>query len=143
MTLHGYLRPGIGFIVGDCRGSKNLPFEKDNTLTVKHLADVKTQLLRTEEFLKRLQDNDVQSLGTKVDTEERNSHYGRAGDHHRYIQRTQIVNKGDAQVPYPADWKGRDQRHVGLWSRASRPSASGQSPTPNPTSEPSPVKSRS
>lgn len=51
VTLHGYKRPGVGYILGRCRGEGHLPYEVSCDQTKVFLAEVQGMIARETEFL--------------------------------------------------------------------------------------------
>lgn len=70
-ALHGYNRPGVGYIFGQCPGSQHLPFEKDCTLTKAHLARLETILVEKKAYLGELQAGKVMSVMVPVEMKDR------------------------------------------------------------------------
>lgn len=70
-ALHGYNRPGNGYITGRCPGSQHLPFEKDCTLTKAHLARLETILVEKKAYLGELQAGKVMSVMVPVEMKDR------------------------------------------------------------------------
>lgn len=95
MALHGYNRPGIGHIIGDCRGSKRLPFEKACNLTKAHRAHIAADLEDDQKFLAKLNAGEVETLRYDAETTERDPNY-QAGIPFatRYLHQTFHVVKG-------------------------------------------------
>lgn len=67
MVHHGYERPGVGYIVGDCHGVGFEPFEVSCEGTKSWLAQLKQHLVRTKELLAGVDKLDQVSVvtGTK------------------------------------------------------------------------------
>jgi hypothetical protein len=86
MALHGYNRPGVGYISGQCPGSQHLPFEKDCALTKTHLANLVLHLGERKSRLVKLEAGEVVSLPVQVQMKDRT--YGvftiSKGDERRY-----------------------------------------------------------
>jgi hypothetical protein len=103
VALHGYERPGMGHIVGNCFGSRHQPFEKDSSITAKHLDFTQTFRVQMKARLDRLVANQVQELAFNLETNERNPDYrpSEAGSK-RFIHKVVDVQKGAAAVYAPA-----------------------------------------
>ena len=66
MVHHGYRRPGDGYIVGDCPGVGQVPYEVSCDLVKSHRSLVGTKLVSSKKYLARLQAGDVTRL-TKIE----------------------------------------------------------------------------
>lgn len=66
LSLHGYTRPGHGYIVGACMGQKELPFEKSCEVTKRMRSMVKDMMVKAEERKGRLERNEVEEILTQV-----------------------------------------------------------------------------
>jgi len=62
MVHHGYKRPGWGYIVGDCMGVSQLPYEKSAEVCKVYLARVSEHRADKQEFLRRLEADEVTEL---------------------------------------------------------------------------------
>lgn len=62
VALHGYHRPGDGYIVGDCPGSRAAPFEQSCEVTKQVLDRVKNHERDLAAHLSALQENAVETL---------------------------------------------------------------------------------
>lgn len=56
LVLHGYQRPGIGSIVGTCRGTDELPYEESCEVTKQVRANFQRQLDANRDAIARLED---------------------------------------------------------------------------------------
>jgi hypothetical protein len=80
LVHHGYRRPGWGYIVGDCAGVHDLPFEVSCDLTRKYLTGVEERAAQTLTFLRK----------------------ARAGKLDKVMIRVKVSNKnGDLKYDYP------------------------------------------
>jgi hypothetical protein len=98
ITLHGYTRPGCGYIIGDCPGSKELPFEKSCDITRRHRKFLDTVLADYQKRLGDLQGGSITSFEYTYETREENPEYqwGAAGKWgKRYLEATITVKLGD------------------------------------------------
>ena len=66
MSLHGYKRPGHGWIVGGCPGTRELPFEVSCDGTKKYLNTVLKFIKQQENLINDLESGKVKSLYAKV-----------------------------------------------------------------------------
>lgn len=66
VSLHGYERPGEGFILGRCWGAQELPYEQSCEITKKFLQHVKDTIARMQNLLADLEADRVLSLTYKV-----------------------------------------------------------------------------
>ncbi len=71
-VLHGYTRPGHGYILGDCRGHGHVPFEVSCEQTKVFRGELVDMLAATETYLAKCQANEVESLTYEARTSERN-----------------------------------------------------------------------
>jgi hypothetical protein len=107
MALHGYNRPGIGHIIGDCQGSKHLPFEKSKDLTVSHRADLGRFHLQAATYQNDLEAGRITELSVEIETNERNPNFQSwVRGSRRYVSKFVTVKLGDAQVYAPAGERG-------------------------------------
>lgn len=96
LSLHGYERPGHGYIVGDCMGQGEQPFEVSCELTKKLRTTVENMKTQAEAYLARLQANEVEELHTQVETDEKVP-----GRSWTFQKKTVTVHRGDAEKPNP------------------------------------------
>lgn len=61
-ALHGYKRPGHGYVVGDCMGARELPYELDNSVLKKYKVGLETQNKNADKYLKKLEAGEIQEL---------------------------------------------------------------------------------
>ncbi len=66
LVLHGYQRPGDGFLRGDCEGHGHLPYELSSNLTSDLLARADKRLVSEKTRLESLVANKVDSLVIEV-----------------------------------------------------------------------------
>lgn len=71
MSLHGYQRPGCGYIIGDCMGQGEQPYEVSCELTKKLRTQVENMRKSSQEYLAKLNANEVEELGAEVKTNEK------------------------------------------------------------------------
>jgi hypothetical protein len=96
MAIHGYTRPGCGYIIGDCRGSKHLPFEKDCTVTKSHRVGMSAHLAGLQAELERLQTpGAVKAFNLQVETRVRNPEFRFGGTASRYVKEEVVIKLGD------------------------------------------------
>lgn len=62
MALHGYNRPGDGFIVGRCPGGDHAPYELSAEATKRVLKDAQAHLDGIEKYLRTLEDPNLQEF---------------------------------------------------------------------------------
>lgn len=62
IVLHGYQRPGIGFILGNCEGHDHTPFEYDFQLTKTIIVRHQQRAMQQSAYLARLNDGKVTEL---------------------------------------------------------------------------------
>ena len=62
MVLHGYNRPGTGYIHGNCFGQDWPPFELSKEGTVAYIVGLEQMKMTTEHFLGRLKRDEVETL---------------------------------------------------------------------------------
>ncbi len=68
VALHGYERPGHGYITGRCRGEGHLPFEESCEQTKVYRTELIAFLTLREQYLMRIQNNEVEFTYAEVDT---------------------------------------------------------------------------
>jgi len=66
VSLHGYERPGEGYIVGKCWGESELPYEQSCEVTKKFLQHVKDAIAKMQARLADLQADRVETLNHQV-----------------------------------------------------------------------------
>lgn len=71
MSLHGYQRPGCGYIIGDCMGQGEQPYEVSCELTKKLRTMVQGMLESAQERLRELNANEVEELVASIKTNEK------------------------------------------------------------------------
>jgi hypothetical protein len=62
MVLHGYKRPGHGWVEGRCWGTSYAPFEVSSERTKEFLAELQKEKARREEHLRKLQASEYETL---------------------------------------------------------------------------------
>lgn len=62
IVLHGYQRPGNGYIIGDCDGHGHAPFEYDCEFTGEVIERHRVRILQLQTYLSRLNIGDVTEL---------------------------------------------------------------------------------
>lgn len=62
IVLHGYKRPGDGYIIGNCRGTDHLPFEYGYELTKEIIDDHLGIALRRDQYLAKLKAGEVTEI---------------------------------------------------------------------------------
>lgn len=77
MTLHGYLRPGHGFVIGQCHGVGHAPFEYENELTHKFLSQMIEESAKLDKMIKKI-DGGLRKIA--------NSSYREEGKRDRYYR---------------------------------------------------------
>lgn len=100
-VLHGYKRPGVGYIIGDCQGCGFAPFEVSCEQTKVFLAAVKGCLVATEDYLDRLVTDKVEVLCTEVATGNRIPHPKYGGSYTTSEYKEMEVKLGDAESQNP------------------------------------------
>lgn len=78
MSLHGYERPGNGYILGECRGQEQQPYEVSCEKTKQFKAEIVVMRTNQQNYLNRLNANEIEALGTKIErprTEEEKQNY--------------------------------------------------------------------
>lgn len=77
MSLHGYQRPGIGYIIGDCMGQGEQPYEVSCELTKKLRGVVMGMKQEADAYLAKLKADEVEELPASIPTNEKeNDRYG-------------------------------------------------------------------
>lgn len=71
MALHGYLRPGHGYIQGRCRGENEVPFEVSCEQTKVFRQELQEMQAILEKHLSQLMNDEILSLVASVETAER------------------------------------------------------------------------
>lgn len=87
IVLHGYQRPGHGYIIGNCRGVDYAPFEYDTTLTVIIINDHRVSANAAKGFLGRLKDGSIDKLTRRWQEYNRETR--------RYDDKSEIVEPGN------------------------------------------------
>lgn len=67
MSLHGYERPGAGYIIGECRGQSEQPYEVSCEKTKMFKAEVEMMRSAQQKALDALNANTVESLMARVE----------------------------------------------------------------------------
>jgi len=67
VVLHGYKRPGVGYIIGDCLGQGEEPFELAKDITEKFCKDLKHMQGMQQKYLAKLKAGEVTELQIQVD----------------------------------------------------------------------------
>src|SRR5271157_2183951 len=62
MVHHGYRRPGTGYIVGDCPGVGEVPYEVSCELIKAHVARLKVYVKNRKAYLAALQSGRVKTV---------------------------------------------------------------------------------
>lgn len=70
-VLHGYERPGHGYIIGECPGRDEEPFEVDKTVAEMFRDRLVSMLGRSKNFLARLKSGETTKLLVQVKQEDR------------------------------------------------------------------------
>ena len=65
-VLHGYERPGHGYITGECPGRGEEPFEVDKTITEKFKVQLVRILANRQEALRKLKAGEIKELFTRI-----------------------------------------------------------------------------
>lgn len=112
MVLHGYSRPGHGWIVGDCAGHGVQPYELSCEHTKMWRDTVALQLARTQVYLARLRADEVDELRIEVDVP-------RAKRKDRWARETKSIVIGRDWVdPNAKQWAGKP--HDFQWHRQNK-----------------------
>jgi hypothetical protein len=107
LVHHGYQRPGHGYIVGDCPGVHEPPYEASCDLLVRHIAGLCGYIERQTDYLARLQGGEIAELYL----EEREGH----GRDRRTVQVRVVAGTPDANkydISYSATRWERALRHA-------------------------------
>jgi hypothetical protein len=64
-SLHGYSRPGFGFIVGSCRGAQELPFEVSCSILAKWIDEMRAMRATAERMLAHLPNRETFAVDVK------------------------------------------------------------------------------
>jgi hypothetical protein len=91
IVLHGYERPGGGYVLGECPGTQYQPFEYDTKLTVHMIGQHRTQVEALRRRISALQSGGVTQLTRKYSVQDRES--GRS------------ITKSEEIVPGDVNWK--------------------------------------
>ena len=94
LSLHGYTRPGDGFLNGECIGSRELPYELSCETTKRVLANLETHLSQLKEYFTKLKNRKVPEFVWE---------YMAKTEHGKEITKHITVHIGDARKPAPAD----------------------------------------
>jgi len=94
LSLHGYERPGNGYIVGRCRGEGHVPFEVSCEQTKIWLQELKGIRDGMKERLAKLEVNAIEELVAWVDTNERDRNY-------RHVKKAVVVKRGEEEKRNP------------------------------------------
>lgn len=62
VTHHGFKRPGIGFLVGVCRGTYELPYEKSCEATKTYRQECEAYIKVQSELLQKYQNNEINEI---------------------------------------------------------------------------------
>jgi len=62
MVIHGYRRPGIGYAVGECRGTNHTPFEYDHSLTDQIIVEYHADIANLNKYLSQLTGGEISQL---------------------------------------------------------------------------------
>ncbi len=68
LVLHGYQRPGWGFIQGECPGTRELPFELSCEVTKRIRGQVEESLVATRKRLAAAEAGEVKGLTIRIET---------------------------------------------------------------------------
>jgi hypothetical protein len=80
LSVHGYQRPGCGFIIGRCRGAGHAPFEVSCERTKIFRAELYKMLATNVEYLRALKAGEIKTLLATIETAEKKSgRYGAYG----------------------------------------------------------------
>lgn len=96
MVLHGYERPGHGWINGSCSGVGTVPYEVSPEELPKIRAAVERFRLEQQSFLNRLHSGDVTELTDKVRLWRGDEGYVPGGDN---IKMVKVVKGGPLDIP--------------------------------------------
>jgi hypothetical protein len=66
MVLHGYKRPGHGYVVGDCPGVDHVPYEVSCNLVSEHIVNLRSYVVTREKRLAELKAGTVTELLVEV-----------------------------------------------------------------------------
>lgn len=117
MVLHGYTRPGYGFIQGSCFGVGHLDYTKSTSALVLYLASLKSMLVNAEANLRRY------VLGQVTHFETMSAEY--AKDEHGH---TIYIGRKAQTVPVITSWapgvSNRDKYEAHLKSKHANASTS-------------------
>lgn len=93
LSLHGYTRPGDGFLNGECIGSRELPYELSCEITKHVLANLETHLSQLKEYFTKLKNRKVSEFVWEY----------KAKENGRETTKHITVHIGDSKKPAPAD----------------------------------------
>jgi hypothetical protein len=110
VVLHGYKRPGDGYIIGECPGRNEEPFEIAKDITEKFLSWNKTALIGLKESLHRAKSGQVTSLHIEIEdrTKPRDRNW-------RYPTKTIKIDPSYGAVkpdPYWETWAEHLKKHI-------------------------------
>ena len=98
MSLHGYERPGVGYIIGDCMGQGHQPFEVSCEMTKLMRKHVEGMKANAQDFLAKLNANEVETLRAHIRTNlKENDKYGYPRTKYVYVD----VARGAEASPNP------------------------------------------
>lgn len=109
MVHHGYQRPGIGYILGDCFGVRYPRFEDSCEGTIDFRVHLEEILRRRREYLERLQSGVVETLPFEYEVHVKDPVTGKTlKDGWRPVTKPTFVNvrKGDARIDRPYVYGG-------------------------------------
>lgn len=111
-SLHGYSRPGCGWLVGSCRGAKQLPYSKSCALLVDYRAGVEAYRAASAKEAATLRSGRVDSITIQVRCE---NFYNLAKRDRKYESKTLTEKDGaefTKQVEIAAAKAESDVRHA-------------------------------
>lgn len=95
LSLHGYERPGDGFLYGDCIGSHELPYEESCEITKVVLKSTENHFNSLELQLSKLKNREI--------TEFPWTYVVKSPNYRDQIKKTIMVHIGDSEKPLPDD----------------------------------------
>lgn len=74
VSLHGYTRPGYGFITGSCRGSQQLAWEESCNVVGKWISELSKMLEHAEGLLARFDERDTFNVDEPIAADDTKAH---------------------------------------------------------------------
>lgn len=110
MVLHGYQRPGWGYINGECPGTREVPFELSCEITKGIRSQVTEQLAATQKRLEKAKTGKLKGLAIRMET---GYHYVGRRRQSEYVEFTILPGWRNPDISYSCDtWESRLRSHI-------------------------------